>query len=279
MQQKVTTIADATIPEDSPFWIGYKKAELIPEEFDAKVLSISIGRTKEWSWSRGPIGGGKFCWATLSKTPFENPYQACHSGLQHMGDGTNCFVFNIMQHRHWLKRNPNDDKKVIEAVVGFYDWLSSTTGPFGPAMEEAILFREKTTGLVLAHIWPDATKVPKIEAAAACLNSRDLTEHAGNLLDRFTYYYHYDDRKDAAFAFLAARVFDVWEQYSYNYCGHNGYEPGAMNFSKHYINNKYNQFKPTKQWTYYVNKIYMEHMFQARTLKSFVKRYDEVKAE
>ena len=277
MQQNVTTIADATIPEDSPFWIGYKKAELTPKEFDEKVLSISIGRTKGTDWNRQ--GTGNACWATLTGTPFDNPYQACHSGLQHIGDGTNCFVFNIMHHCKWLKFKAPDDKKVVDAIVGFYDWLSSTTGPFGPAMKEAILFREKTTGLVLAHIWPDATKVPKIEAAAACLNSRDLTEHARALLDRFIYYYHYEDRKDAAFAFLAARQFDPNEAYSFNYCGHNGYEPGRQNFSKHYINNKYNQFKPTNQWTYYVNKFYMEHMFTAKTLKSFVKQYDEVKVE
>lgn len=277
MQQNVTTIADATIPEDSPFWIGYKAAHLKPESFDEKVLAISIGRTAKTSWSRDGVGHA--CWATLVGTPFGNPYQACHSGLRLIGDGTNCFVFSIMHHRNWLKLKDPDDKKVVDAIVGFYDWLSSTTGPFGPAMKEAILFREKTTGLVLAHIWPDATKVPKIEAAAACLNSRDLTEHASKLLDRFTYYYHFENRKDAAFAFLAARQFSTDEKYNYQYCDHNGYKPEEMNFSKHYINNKHNQFKPMKQWTYYVNKLYMEHMFTARTLKSFVEKYDEVKAE
>ena len=71
----------------------------------------------------------------------------------------------------------------------------------------------------------------------------------------------------------------MYGEYSYNYCGHNGYEPGAMNFSKHYINNnKYNQFKPL-QWTYYVNKIIWNICSKQGTLKSFVKRYDEVKAE
>lgn len=277
MQQNVTTIADATIPEDSPFWVGYKSALLTPEEFDAKVLSISIGRNAKTDWSCERVVYA--CWATITGTPFGSPYQACHSGLQLIGDGAKCFVFNIMHHRHWLELKDPDDKKAVEAIVGFYDWLSSTTGPFGPAMKEAILFREKTTGLVLAHIWPDATKVPKIEAAAACLNSRDLTEHANRLLERFIYYYHYEDRKDAAFAFLAARQFTEEEKYAYRYCGHNGYEPGAMHFSKHYINNKYNAFPKADKWTYYVNTTYMRNMFSARTLQSFVKQYEEVKAE
>ena len=121
------------------------------------------------------------CWHTIEKD-FSPCYRGCHSALGSPSVKNKPFLFN-----GFMRIDKNADYR--PAVNSYAEYMSSYANPaWRESLQAAYICRNPKTEEIIGWVWPDLSKTPAYQTTHFCISTRDLTEHAGSLINYIKYY-------------------------------------------------------------------------------------------